>query len=407
MIRENSSRRGQHGSIASNLLTRGRPNPRASRLPLVALIAATSVATVLACSSDDDGGDTSTDTLPLDTVEPTDVPARDLPAAPPPMAAMPPPLAPGADTLNGLSLPDDILDWRVIGVVNVLATDATPPAPQTLRVIVGNDIAVEAARSGQTNPWPDGSMISHYQWSAAPNPDSATVTAPDDFLRLTMMVKNSDAYAADGGWAYGVWGGPELRPVNNPTFDRACVDCHTSNVPAEKDFVFTVPGALPEQDVIEAAAAAPNGLELPAGVLDWRVIGVASRENDMNPNIRVIVGNDIAVEAARSGNTNPWPDGAMLAHYVWAAGANPDAPGTINPVAFSAITLMEKNAGDYAADGGWAYANWATPELNAPTDPEFDRACVDCHTTTVGPDNDYVFTRPGVLPTDMFPATAL
>ena len=401
MIRENSSRRSSHSSIPS------------SRLPLVALIAATSFATVLACSSDDDGG-TSTDTLPLDSIERTDVPERDLPPAPAPdmdMPVMPPPLPPGSDTLNGLALPDDILDWRVIGVVNVLANDtATPPTPQTLRVIVGNDIAVDAARSGNTNPWPAGSMISHYQWSPTPNPDDATVTAPDDFLRVTLMVKDTaEEFTADGNWRYGVWGGAELRPVNDPAFDRACVNCHVSRLPADsgKDYVFTVPGVLPEQDAVDAADAAPNGLALPAGVLDWRVIGVASRENDMNPNIRVIVGNDIAVEAARSGDTNPWPDGAMLAHYVWAAGANIDAPGTINPVAFNAITLMEKNAGDYAADGGWAYANWGTPELNAPTAPDFDRQCVECHTNTVGPDNDYVFTRPGVLPTDMFPAAAL
>jgi hypothetical protein len=401
MIREHSNRRSLHGSISS------------SRLPLVALIAATSLAAALACSSDD--GDTSTDTLPLETVEQTPVPARDLPAAPPAMpamAAMPDPLPPGSDTLNGLSLPDDILDWRVIGVVNVLATEGPPATPQTLRVIVGNDIAVEAARSGDTNPWPDGAMISHYQWSAAPNPDSATVTAPKDFLRLTMMVKDSAAYAADGGWAYGVWGGADLRPNPNPGFDRACVNCHTGTLPPDsgKDYVFTVPGALPEQDAVEAAAAAPNGLELPAQILNWRVIGVASRENDMAPNIRVIVGNDIAVEAARSGQTNPWPDGAMLAHYVWAAGENPDSPNSINPVAFNALTLMVKDATEFAADGGWAFANWAfspDAELTPPTDPAFDRACVDCHTSSVGPDNDFVFTRPGVLPTDMFPAAAL
>jgi hypothetical protein len=377
-----------------------------SRLPLVALIAATSFATFIACSSDDDGG-TSTDALALEGVEPTTVPERDLPPAPMDMP-MPAMLPPGSDTLNGLSLPSDILDWRVIGVVNVLATEM---APATLRVIVGNDIAVEAARSGNTDPWPAGSMISHYQWSPVANPDSATTMVPGDFLRLTLMVKDTaEEFTADGNWRYGVWGGNELRPLNNPEFDRACVDCHTSRLPADsgKDYVFTVPGALPEQAVIDAADAAPNGLELPAGVLDWRVIGVASRENDaMNPSIRVIVGNDVAVEAARSGETNPWPDGAMLAHYVWAPGDNPDAPGTVNPVAFNGITLMEKNAGDYAADGGWAYANWSTPELNAPTAPDFDRTCVNCHTDTVGPDNDYVFTRPGALPTDMFPAAAL
>jgi hypothetical protein len=376
---------------------------------LVALLAATSLATVMACSSDDDG--TDTEVLPLDSIDPTPVPERDLPPAPAMMPAMPPPLPPGSDTVNGLSLPDDILDWRVIGAINIPAAGM---APATVRVIVGNDIAVEAARSGNINPWPNGSMISHYQWSPAPNPDSATTTAPADFLRITLMQKDTaEAYNADGNWRYGVWGGNELRPVNNlpdtPTFDRACVDCHTSRLPADsgKDYVFTVPAPLPEQDAIDAAAAAPNGLELPAGILDWRVIGVASRENDMPAGtIRVIVGNDIAVEAARSGDTNPWPDGSMLAHYVWASGENPVSPNTVNPVAFNGFTMMVKNAGDYAADGGWAYANWSTPELTAPTAADFDRTCVDCHTNTVGPDNDYVFTRPGVLPTEMFPLPA-
>lgn len=400
MIRENSSRRSSIRPLIA-YLTRGRTSAFSSRLPLVALLAATSLAGALACSSDDEG--TTSETLALDSIEPNAVPERNLPPAP---AAMPEPLPPGSDTLNGLSLPDDILDWRVIGVVNVLATDT---APQTLRVIVGNDIAVDAARSGQTNPWPNGSMISHYQWSPTPNPDSATTTAPDDFLRLTLMVKDtSEEFAADGNWRYGVWGGDELRPNPNPGFDRACVNCHLTELPADsgKDYVFTVPGVLPEQAAVEAALAAPNGIELPAGILDWRVIGVASREQDMNPNIRVIIGNDVAVDAARSGQTNPWPDGAMLAHYVWAAGDNPEAPNTVNPVSFNAITLMVKNAGDYADDGGWAYGAWNTLDLTAPVAADFDRACVNCHIDSVGPDNDYVFTRPGALPTDMFPAAA-
>jgi len=136
---------------------------------------------------------------------------------------------------------------------------------------------------------------------------------------------------------------------------------------------------------------------MPAGILDWRVIGIASREDDaMNPTIRVIVGNDIAVDAARSGDTNPWPDGAMLAHYSWAPGDNPDAPGTVTPVSFAAITLMVKDSVEYEEDGGWAYGAWGTADLN-PLAADADQACVDCHVASV-PDNDYVFTLPGELP---------
>jgi hypothetical protein len=57
-------------------------------------------------------------------------------------------------------------------------------------------------------------------------------------------------------------------------------------------------------------APAPNGIELPAAYKDWRVIATSHRED--NKTLRVILGNDKAMEAARAGNTNPWPDGSIL-----------------------------------------------------------------------------------------------
>jgi formate-dependent nitrite reductase cytochrome c552 subunit len=63
---------------------------------------------------------------------------------------------------------------------------------------------------------------------------------------------------------------------------------------------------------------------------------------------------------------------------------------------------MVKNAGDYAEDGGWAYGAWATTELTPPAAADFDQGCVDCHTSSVGADNDFVFTRPGALPAGLF-----
>src|SRR5210317_1571594 len=58
-----------------------------------------------------------------------------------------------------------------------------------------------------------------------------------------------------------------------------------------------------------------HGISYPDGWKEWATIAVSHR-ND-NATLRVIVGNDIAVEAARSGNTNPWPDGAILGKVVW------------------------------------------------------------------------------------------
>lgn len=58
-------------------------------------------------------------------------------------------------------------------------------------------------------------------------------------------------------------------------------------------------------------APAPNGLEIPEGFENWAVISVSHRLD--RESMRVILGNDIAVKAARSGQTSPWPDGAILA----------------------------------------------------------------------------------------------
>jgi hypothetical protein len=70
-----------------------------------------------------------------------------------------------------------------------------------------------------------------------------------------------------------------------------------------------------------AAALAPNGITLPQGYKDWRVISVSERSD--NNTLRVILGNDIAVQAARAGKTNPWPDGAILAKLAWKNAVHP------------------------------------------------------------------------------------
>jgi hypothetical protein len=298
------------------------------------------------------------------------------------------------DTPNGLALPDDLLDWRMVGVVQ-------RPDDDSIRVVVGNDIAVDAARAGQTDPWPEGSMLAHYVWAAGNNPNNDNVNpdflASKEFRAVTLMVKDSQEYADDGGWAYGIWRGPNLEPPTDPAFDRACVNCHVENV-ADNDYVFTIPGTLPALSAVQAAGDAPNGVSLPPGFLDWRVVGAISRPDS----IRVIVGNDTAVDAARDGETNPWPEGSMLGHFVWAPGANAASTAALSeaPVApgnFTALTLVVKDSTAYAADDGWAFGTWTTASLTAPTAIDFDRACVNCHAANVS-ENDFIFTVPGALP---------
>jgi hypothetical protein len=360
------------------------------RSSLAFLLAATGFAATLACGLSDDG----------DKANNADDTAN---------AALEP-ATPGGPTPNGLAVPAGVQDWGVIGAV------ARQDNGQ-LRVIVGNEIAVRAARAGETNPWPEGTALSHLAWKAEKNPnDPAGATiGPGDFQALTLMMKDSTKYADDGGWAYGMWSGPALTPPAAADFDRVCVDCHTSKV-KEKDYVFTDPVALPDLAALSAAVPAPNGVAFPSKILDWGVIGIADITN-ATPQLRVIVGNPTAVAAARSGNTDPWPDGSLISHFVWAAGSNPDSDGAlpspaVSPGAFGAITLMQRSSALYGADGDWAYGVWRTDALMPPAsaDPQFDRVpgtgCISCHTTNVA-DRDMVFSRMAQFPPSMMPGAAV
>ena len=58
-----------------------------------------------------------------------------------------------------------------------------------------------------------------------------------------------------------------------------------------------------------------HGLSYPSGCQNWSTIAVSHRTD--NETVRVILGNEVAKKAARSGQTNPWPDGAVLGKVVW------------------------------------------------------------------------------------------
>jgi Cytochrome P460 len=371
----------------------GRAHALRSNSYLGAVLAAASVAAFVGCGQDDEPPAPEMDTPMLDVPDEMD---SDMDLPEPPEQDMdeprpePEPVR-GAPAPNGIELPAGISSWAVIGVA-----DRTDNG--TIRVIVGNRTAVLAVRAGNTNPWPDGSMLAHYVWADSTSEYApAGATTPGDFGAITLMVKDSEEYADDGGWAYGVWAGPNLTPPDAADFDRACVDCHTSRV-ADNDFVFTRPGQLPNSAAISAARPALSDLSLPSDILDWGVVGVINRQSD-DGSLRVIVGNRIAVGAARNGLDGAWPEGAMLGHFVWEADENPDAglEEMIAPGEFRAITLMAKRGEEYAADGGWVYGVWQTAQLARDTNPEFDRACVNCHTERVS-DQDFVFTVPGAVP---------
>lgn len=142
-------------------------------------------------------------------------------------------------------------------------------------------------------------------------------------------------------------------------------------------------------------APAPNGIEIPKDYKDWRIIGVSHRTD--NNSLRMILGNDAAIAAARAGRTKPWPDGAILAKIVMKDATHASWPAATVPGQFVHAEFMVKDSAKYVKTGGWGYARWLG-ENQTPYggDADFVQECHGCHMPMK--DNDYVFTKPVALP---------
>ena len=146
-----------------------------------------------------------------------------------------------------------------------------------------------------------------------------------------------------------------------------------------------------------AVPPAPNGIEFPADYPNWRVISISHRTD--NKSMRVILGNDIAIEAARAGNTRPWPDGAVLGKVVWKEMAESGWPAAIAPDKFVHAEFMFRDSKKWAGNGtGWGWARWVGSEQKPyGKDAGISQECISCHTPVKG--NDWVFTTPALFPT--------
>lgn len=142
-----------------------------------------------------------------------------------------------ASSPNGIELPAYYKNWRVIGVSH-------RQDKESLRVIVGNETAVNAARTGNTKPWPDGSILGKLAWKDQTHPKWATATVPGEFVHAEFMIKDSAKYAKTGGWGFARWLGLEQKPYgNDASFVRECLACHDQV--QDNDSVFTHPAPLP------------------------------------------------------------------------------------------------------------------------------------------------------------------
>lgn len=154
----------------------------------------------------------------------------------------------------------------------------------------------------------------------------------------------------------------------------------------------TVTVALSASDAGDAGTAIPE-IAMPPGYRDWRLISVAHEEGELN-DLRAILGNDVAIEAYRSG-TRPFPDGAIIARLAWryvASEENNAAFGRVQsfvagpPV--NGVQFMIKDSTRFAATGGWGFAQF---DDGTRASAAVHERCFPCH----GPakTRDFVFTR--------------
>lgn len=139
---------------------------------------------------------------------------------------------PGAS--HGIAYPSGWQNWSTIAVSH--RTDNS-----TIRTILGNDVAVKAARSGETNPWPDGAIIGKVVWKDTQLEDWKAAIGPGKFIHAEFMFKDSDKYAETYNWGWARWVGLDQKPFDNGA--QVCINCHTPV--KNRDWVFTDPASLP------------------------------------------------------------------------------------------------------------------------------------------------------------------
>jgi hypothetical protein len=202
---------------------------------------------------------------------------------------------------NGIAFIPEYKNWKAIS-----STDRFDN--QTMRVILGNDVAMKAIAENHTNPWPEGTTFAKVTWFQ--QPDGTGFVRTGAFQQVELMIKDRKKYAATLGWGWGRWRGDGLKPYGTTaSFTDECVGCHT---PLRKsDYVFTMPiGVAATQN----QAAALVG-DLPANPLQWRVITSALNQRDAT--MYTVFGNDLAVQYARAHSQHEYPTGSVLALVTW------------------------------------------------------------------------------------------
>jgi len=138
---------------------------------------------------------------------------------------------------NGIEIPEGYRNWEIVAPSH--RTDNN-----TIRVVLGNGMAMQAVRYGKTNPWPDGSILAKLVWKDSTHDKWPAATIPGEFVHAEFMIKDSVKYPDTGGWGFARWLGLTQKPFGkDAAFVQECFSCHQPV--KDNDYVFTHPAVLP------------------------------------------------------------------------------------------------------------------------------------------------------------------
>lgn len=125
----------------------------------------------------------------------------------------------------------DYQNWRLLSISHRLDK-------QTLRAILGNDTAIDAARQGKTKPWPDGTILTKVVWKEKTHPNWPQAIVPDTLEKAEAMVKDQKKFEKTGGWGFASWDGNNLVMYDEAK-SKECFACH---LPMQtNDYVYNAP----------------------------------------------------------------------------------------------------------------------------------------------------------------------
>jgi len=260
-------------------------------------------------------------------------------SSPPPSAAAPA-QAPAIVSLasvppapNGLAFAPTFESWKPIST-----TDRGDNG--TFRFILGNDVAVAAARSGNISPWPDGARFAKIAWYQELGADG--LVHPGKFFQVEFMLKNAAQYKDAEGWGWGRWRGTDLKPYGaDAHFVTECTSCHQPL--RGNDYVYSLPisaAAISRAEVLNTAAAALPA-SLPYQPLAWNAITMY-----VDPKTRTtatLYGNEAAMQAvpAHTAAAPTYPAGAVLALVTWTQRDDPHWFGARIPASPQSVEFVQ------------------------------------------------------------------